>query len=329
MSPCLAFQQSVSSNIFQQYCTWKFHITNGNIVEVRDLDYLLAVAECGSVLRAAEHLGMTQPAVTKAVARLERELGMPLFEREPRGMVPTLAGVALIARAKKIRLEYDDAMRELGEMRAGTVGLVRFGFSPTVPAELVFGACSQLLRERPAARFQLRERLGDELLDALVGGDVDIVVARLPDAAMESLSAVPLYMDQLFVVADAGHPLTRRARISLHDLTQEEWVLPPKGILLRQQIEEAFRERDLPPPRLRVETDSNRLTMLDLLRGSRWLSLCGKNTLSQLGHIRALDIADSGLDLRRRIGILYRSGAYLAPVVCRLIEILKERSGNP
>ncbi len=297
-------------------------------MEVRDLDYLLVVAERGSVLRAAEHLGMTQPAVTKAVARLERELGMPLFERDPRGMVPTLAGAALIARAKKIRLEYDDAMRELGEMRAGTVGLVRFGFSPTISAELVFGACSQLLRERPAARFQLRERLGDELLEALASGDVDLVVARLPETAAENLSVVPLYMDQLFIVADAGHPLARKTGISLHDLTQEEWVLPPKGILLRQQLEEALREQGLPPPKLRVETDSNRPAMLDLLRGSRWLSFCRKNTLAQSGHLRALDIVDGGLHLRRSIGILYRSGAYLAPVVHRLIEILKERSGD-
>ncbi|CAG9186696.1 LysR family transcriptional regulator [Cupriavidus pinatubonensis] len=297
-------------------------------MEVRDLDYLLVVAERGSVLRAAEHLGMTQPAVTKAVARLERELGMPLFERDPRGMVPTLAGAALIARAKKIRLEYDDAMRELGELRAGTVGLLRFGFSPTIPAELVFGACSQLLRERPAARFQLRERLGDELMEALVGGEVDLVVARLPENAAENLSIVPLYMDQLFVVADSRHPLARRSGISLHDLTLEEWVLPPKGILLRQQLEEAFRKQDLPPPRLRVETDSNRSAMLGLLRGSRWLSLCRKSTLSQMGHLRALDLADGALDLRRSIGVLYRSGAYLAPVACRLVEILKERSGD-
>ncbi len=297
-------------------------------MEVRDLDYLLAVAERGSVLRAAEQLGMTQPAVTKAVARLERELGMPLFERDPRGMVPTLAGAALIARARKIRLEYDDAMRELGEMRAGTIGLVRFGFSPTIEASLIFGACSQLVRERPAARFHLRERLGGELLEALLGGEVDLVVSRIPDVEIDRLSSIPLYTDRLMVAADAGHPLAGRRNLSLQELAQEEWVLPPRRILLRQQLEAAFRAQGLPPPLLRVESDSNRQAMLELVRGSRWLSLCGEVTLRQLTYLRPLDISDETLDLNRRIGILHRSGAYLAPVVCRLIEILLARCAD-
>lgn len=294
-------------------------------MEVRDLDYLLAVAERGSVLRAAEQLGMTQPAVTKAVARLERELDVPLFERDPRGMVPTAAGAALIARARKIRLEYDDAMRELGEMRAGTIGLVRFGFSPTVGASLVYGACNQLLRERPAAKLHLLERLGSELLDALLGGDIDIVVARIPEGGIEGVFAQPLYMDRVFVVADAGHPLAATSNVSLEALAQEEWILPPRRIILRQQIEAAFQAHGLPRPRLRAEMDSNRSAMLGLVQGSRCLSLCGQEALGQLAHLRPLDIPPDRLDLRRRIGILHRSGAYLAPVVRRLIDILQER----
>ncbi|MFJ4292228.1 LysR family transcriptional regulator [Cupriavidus sp. NPDC089707] len=297
-------------------------------MDVRDLDYLLAVAERGSVLRAAEQMGMTQPAVTKAVARLEREVGMPLFERTGRGMALTIAGAALVARARKIRLEYDDALRELAGMRAGAVGTVRFGFSPTVAASLVFGACKQLARERPAARFCLRERLGDALLDALLSGDVDLIVARIPDAEIEQVTMQPLYMDRLFVVADAGHPLASKRNLGLEDLTQEEWVLPPRGVLLRQQIEDAFLGQGLPKPRLRVETDSNRHAMLELVHGSRWLSLCSQDTLARLDYLRALDMAPGKLDLGRRIGIMYRSGAYLAPVICRLIEILKDRCGD-
>lgn len=297
-------------------------------MQVRDLDYVVAVAERGSVLRAAEQLGMTQPAVTKAIARLERELGLPLFERDRRGMVPTVAGATLLARAHKIRLEYDDALRELGELRAGATGLVRFGYSPTVAGSLIFGACNQLLRERPAARLHLRERLGNEMLDALLGGEVDLVVARIPEEEIEQVSTLPLYMDQLFVVADAGHPLVRRRNVSLQELVQEEWVLPPKRILLRQQLEAAFRAQGLTPPRLRVETDSNRQAMLEFVRGSRWLSLSGEDTLAQRDYLRQVRIDAGSLDLRRRIGVLHRKGAYLPPVVGRLIEILQERCRN-
>ncbi|HKT95529.1 MAG TPA: LysR family transcriptional regulator [Paraburkholderia sp.] len=297
-------------------------------MESRDLDYLLAVAERGSVLRAAEQLGVTQPAVTKAIARLEREFDLPLFERGPRGMVPTAAGAALIARARKIRLEHDDALRELAEMRAGTIGLVRFGFSPTVDAALVFGACNQLLRERPAARFHLRERLGGELLDALQGGEIDLAVARIPEAGIEDVAQHVLYTDQLYVVADAEHPLAHKRGIGLAELTREEWILPPQRVALRQQIETAFRAQGLPPPVLRVEIDSNHHAMFELVRGSRCLSLCGPNTLKERTHLRPLAIRAESLDLHRRIGILHRRHAYLTPIACRLIDILKARGGE-
>lgn len=134
-------------------------------------------------------------------------------------------------------------------------------------------------------------------------------------------------MDRLFAVADAAHPLVRKRNVSLQDLAQEEWVRPPERILLRQQIEGAFHAQGLPSPRLRVEIDSNRNAMLGLVHGSRCLSVCGQDTLEQLGWLRPLDIPAGKLDLRRRIGVLHRTGAYLTPVVCRLIEILEERCG--
>ncbi|MGT2434198.1 LysR substrate-binding domain-containing protein (plasmid) [Cupriavidus basilensis] len=126
------------------------------------------------------------------------------------------------------------------------------------------------------------------------------------------------------------HPLAARCNVSLEDLAGEEWILPPRRILLRQQMEAAFHAQGLPPPRLRAEMDSNRSAMLGLVQGSRCLSLCGQDALEQLAHLRPLNISRDKLDLRRRIGVLHRSGAYLTPVVHRLIEILKERcAGSP
>ena len=91
------------------------------------MTYLLAVQEHGGIGRAAEALGMTQPALSKAIQRVESHLGLPLFERGPGGMRATHAGRVFIQRAKRIQLEFDDAMKEMRGLRSGEHGLLRIG----------------------------------------------------------------------------------------------------------------------------------------------------------------------------------------------------------
>ncbi|WP_455774487.1 LysR family transcriptional regulator, partial [Burkholderia stabilis] len=110
-------------------------------MDTRDLEYLLAVERHGSIGKAADALGLSQPALTKAVQRLETQVGVTLFERTASGMTPTQAGARFVARAQRIALEFDDAMQEMRAIQGGEQGVVRIGYSPTVPTALVLGAC--------------------------------------------------------------------------------------------------------------------------------------------------------------------------------------------
>ena len=102
----------------------------------------------GSIGRAAEALGLSQPALTKALQRVEAQAGLPLFERSANGMRPTQAGARFLERARRIQLEYDDALQEMQGIRTGQLGMLRLGYSPSIQA-LVLDACRQLLREAP------------------------------------------------------------------------------------------------------------------------------------------------------------------------------------
>ena len=82
-------------------------------METRDLDYLLEVHRCGSIGKAAEALGMSQPALTKAIKRIEGEVGLAVFHRSPNGVALTPGGTVFVERARRIALEYDDALKEL------------------------------------------------------------------------------------------------------------------------------------------------------------------------------------------------------------------------
>ena len=98
-------------------------------MNLNDIDYLVAVAEHRHVGRAAETLGLTQSALTRALARLESLAGLPLFERHPKGVIPTEAGLAFLRRARRIQLEYDDTLSELHQMKTGELGILR-GHAP-------------------------------------------------------------------------------------------------------------------------------------------------------------------------------------------------------
>ncbi|VBB16038.1 LysR family transcriptional regulator [Burkholderia stabilis] len=294
-------------------------------MDTRDLEYLLAVERHGSIGKAADALGLSQPALTKAVQRLETQVGVTLFERTASGMTPTQAGARFVARAQRIALEFDDAMQEMRAIQGGEQGVVRIGYSPTVPTALVLGACRQLITERPAAKLRLRCRLARDLLDLLAAGELDLVVAPAPPQADATLALVELFRDRLSVLADDAHPLQRKRGLTLAELVGQEWLLPETTLPVRRQIDDAFRARGLPGPRLRVETDFGSTALLHLLRGTPLLCVGGTEALDQLNGLRALDLLPGELDLGRRIAAMHRAGAYLPPLVQRIVALLQAR----
>ncbi|WP_342613517.1 LysR family transcriptional regulator [Burkholderia ambifaria] len=294
-------------------------------MDTRDLEYLLAVERHGSIGKAADALGLSQPALTKAMQRLETQVGVTLFERTASGMTPTPAGARFVARAQRIALEFDDAMQEMRAIRGGEQGVVRIGYSPTVPTALVLGACRQLIGERPAAKLRLRCRLARELLDLLAAGELDLVVAPAPTQPDATLARVELFSDRLSVLADAAHPLQRKRGLTLADLADQEWLLPETTLPVRRQIDDAFHARGLAGPHLRVETDFGSTSLLHLLRGTPLLCVGGTEALDQLNGLRALDLLPGELDLGRRIAAMHRAGAYLPPLVQRIVALLQAR----
>jgi len=292
-------------------------------METRDLEYVLAVSTHGGIGRAAEALGMTQPALTKAIQRVEAQLGVPLFERTTLGMRVTQAGTVFLERARRIRLEYEDALKEMRGIQTGEQGLLRLGYSPSMPTGLVLGACQQLIRERPVARLRLTMRVARELMDLVQAGEVDLAVAPLPRQPNPALASRELFTDRLAVVADEDHPLHRRQNLGLADLVGQHWLLPSAHVLVRQQLEAAFAELGLPAPILRVETDFGSTTLFDLVRGTEMLCIAGATGNSTRASLRPIALRADALDLGRRVGVMSRAGAYLSPLAQRMIDILE------
>lgn len=293
-------------------------------LQIQDFEYLLAVVEHTSIGRAARALGISQSALTKAVHRIEADAGLQLFTRNAKGVLLTEAGDAFVHRGRKIWLEYADAMREMQQMRTGHLGQVRVGFSPSVSEALVVTAFAQLIAERPAARLQLRERLISELIEMLLAGSLDLVLATESETdRAEGLSFQPLYTDQFHVVSDRHHPLQARRKLALADLAQQQWILPMPQVRLRRWIKEEYRKRGLEGPDVRVEAEFGRISMWPLVRGSPLLTLCSGGGLvdAQRYGLEVLPVPE--LDLRREMGVVARAGAWHSPLAERLTELLR------
>jgi DNA-binding transcriptional LysR family regulator len=291
-------------------------------VRLEDLNYFLAVAEAGHVGRASGRIGQTQPALTKGIQRLERELGIQLFDRTPKGMALTSAGQAFFARARHVRANLDEAIQEASDLSLGKIGLVRVGVPPNY-SETFFGeACAELLKQRPATRLQVATGLNDKLLAALRLGDLDLSIGALFDHDIDDLDQRPLFDDPLHVVAREGHPLFSAAKLRLADLTSAGWLLPGVQVSARKKLEARFENAGLPPPRVVIETNSTIASLANVLLKSDLLGITGELTLRRFdGGLRALPIADA--QWPRTIGIWTRKGAYLSPLVLRFIELLQ------
>jgi len=295
-------------------------------VRLEDLDYFLAVAEAGHVGRASEKIGATQPALTKGVQRLERELKLQLFERTAKGMVLTDAGETFYERVRNVRSGLDDAVKEANDLHFGKIGLVRAGVSPVYVEHFFRDACAELLRQRPAARVQITMGLNDRLFASLRQGELDFCISALRNTNDPDFEREPLFTDNLHAVARKDHPIFLKPNLKFTDLGSASWILPGTKVMARRAVEASFAQHGLPPPNVVIESNSTVVSLMGMVTATDLLSVTGESTLRRVTGegLRTIPLQDATWP--RVIGITTRRGAYLSPLTLRMLELLRERA---
>lgn len=293
-------------------------------VRLDDIDYFLAVAKSGQVRRAALDLGVSQPAVTKGIQRLERELGFPLFERTAKGMTLTWVATQFHARAQAMRRNLGDAIKEASDLHLGAQGVLRVGVSPLYTQRVFVPACLQLHRQRPAARLVADINLNDALLIALRKGDLDVTINAVPAEPVDDLKAWPLFSDDLCVAVREGHPLLARRRLKLEDLADAEWMLPGAGVGGRRRLEAVLTGQGLPPPRVVVEINNTTTQLTDLLLQSDLLTVVSESMLHEYPGGRLALLPLPQLRFARQVSAFTRRGVQLSPLAERFLDVLRE-----
>ena len=213
-------------------------------VTLRQLRVFQAVAQERNFSRAGDTIGLTQPAVSRAMVELESQLGLKLLDRTTREVALTEAGASLAARLDRLLDELDQTLqdvRDLGEARRGTV---RVASSPTLSANLMPACIAACARQEPDIQLLLLDRIQQDVLGSVRAGEVDFGVVIEP-AAIDDLYAESIMRDPFVLVVPPQHPLAPRRTVRWADLSGHPLVLLDHASGSRRLIDEALARHDV------------------------------------------------------------------------------------
>jgi LysR family pca operon transcriptional activator len=230
-------------------------MTASDRIKLRHLHSLVAVAEHGTLVRAADALSITQPAVSKTLAELEDIVGQRLFERTPKGVELTTAGRVLVRYAGSSLRTIREGLDSIARARADEAPVLVIGALPNVAASVLPRALLRLLEQVPHARVQVRTGSNAQLIASLRQDQLDLVIRRLAEHSdMQGLSFEHLYSEALVFAARPDHPLSRRRRLAPAALADWPLVLPDAGTRIREAADRYFLASGLGLPEDVIET---------------------------------------------------------------------------
>jgi DNA-binding transcriptional LysR family regulator len=289
-------------------------------MDLRQLSYFVAVAEEAQFTRAAVRVSVAQPAISAQIGRLERELGEPLFHRDPRAARLTEAGEALLPHARAALAAAERGRASVASLRGLLHGRLRVGVSGPVDARLA-AALGDFRGAHPAIEVSLRNDHNAPLLAAVAAGDVDAAVVGLgaqpvpPEVAAEVIAEEPVV-----VAMRRGHALSRRRTIALAALAEEPLVALPPGSGQRALLEDSCREAGYAP---RIAAEAGDLaSLMRLAEAGLGVAIAPRSAVPE-----GAALAVAGLtrpDLRRRTALAWNAAA-TSPAGRAFLALARER----
>ena len=293
-------------------------------LKLRDLETLLAVSGSGSMAKAARQLSISQPAVSKAISELEHTLGVPLFDRTPKGVETTNYGRALVKWANAVFDDIRQGVKEIEFLSDPSSGELRIGATEPMIAGILPVILARLSRHYPRMGFQItpygaRARQYRDLRERRI----DLTLGRALDPASEEFRTEILFDEPLLVVAGSQNPLVKRRKISLAELADEPWTLPYRDTVVGQMIAEAFEASGLDFPKSGILCNSVQMHCALLATGP-YLAMLPESLL-RFGHSDSMRVLPVDLDVRAiPVGITALRNRAIPPIVELFIECARE-----
>ncbi|MFL6619193.1 MAG: LysR family transcriptional regulator [Povalibacter sp.] len=305
-----------------------WHARIGRHLRLRDLHVLLTVVQSGSMAKAARHLSISQPAVSKAIGDLESAVGVRLLDRSSRGVEPTSYGAALIKRGIAAFDELRHGIAEMEFLAGSNYGSVTIGCNESLSAALLPKVISRLGSQYPGITVhvvQLNRPINEEI-GHLRQRSVDLILARgLFRVTEGDLECEVLFDESLVVVAGAHHPLVKRRKLSLAELAGIPWIFYPPNEPPGTLVEQAFHSAGISVPKPALTTSSFHLRKSLLCTGD-YVTVVPACMLSAFNvERRVIKALPVSLNIPNRpVAIFTLKGRTLSPACLRAMECIRQ-----
>lgn len=288
-------------------------------MELLQLRYFQAVGRREHVSQAAQELHVAQPSVSRAIARLETELGVPLFDRQGRRVSLNRFGVAFLRRVDRALSELDDGQRELEDAAGLEHGSVAVAAETLLTLTTVL---ADFLAEHPGVSFQLYQSSAKTMTDQLHAGEVDLCIASQP-LKDPSLSTIELVREEVLLAVPPTHPLAHRKRINITALAEQPFITTRPGHWLRALADQLFTTAGLKPA---IACEGDEPTAIRaLISAGLGIGLLPESSRQGATHPPVAWLHLNTRHARRTLTLAWRTDAYLSTAAQHFREIATER----
>jgi LysR family hydrogen peroxide-inducible transcriptional activator len=294
-------------------------------MELHQLRYFVAVAELGHFTRAAERCLVAQPSLSQQISKLEAELGKPLFDRLGRVVRLTDAGRTLYEQAVAILASVEEAKRQVADGSGEQAGVVSVGAIPTVAPFLLPAVASAFQRRWHGSRCIIFEDLTAHVIENCLRGELDVGILALP-VSDPRLHVEPLFEEELLLALPAGHPLTKKRKVTIEDLNGQAFILLSEMHCLGQQIVSFCNQESCSP--FMVCRSAQLLTVQELVSVGHGVSLLPAMACEFDRHSRRVYRRLAGPAPSRTLGMIWHKQRYQQPPVRRFVEMMRDKVGE-
>lgn len=296
-------------------------------LKARHLRLLVALDDFGNLKQVADFSHVTVPAVSKALAELERGLGFELFLRTSQGMRPTAHGECLVRHARTLLTGIGYARDELNAISSGSEGKIHVGVFPASTSFLLPQALALFKRRSPGTSVLVTEGTTSILLPELWQGRLDMVVGRLPAPnALNGFEEKALLEEPLMLMTGRHHPLAKKKKLKWDELGAYPWVLPPTGSLLREPLERTLQQHGVALANNTIETLSTHLARAYLQISDAIAVMAGALANDAIQPLAVLPLTLPRLG--RPAGVLWNRNRGLTPGADLMLSCLEEAAAK-
>lgn len=299
------------------------------LFNLRRLEVFVALYDHHHTKTVAHALGVSQPAISTSLKILEKGAVMSLFQRTPRGMMPTSAGREIAPFISRAINEIGHIKEDIAARQGILTGSVHIGALPLSRTRLLPEAIALVMAQHPGIRIFTNESAFGGLITGLRSGEVDFIVGALrKDDDFFDTENITLFAEELVLVAGPHHPLSQRA-LKPSDLAKAKWILPRSKSPARRLLDKALIQRGLAPLEPVLESGDLAIVRGLLLRTDMIAAVSSQQTAWELEAGVLKQLAFSLPDTRREIGLIFRQGSLHSPAAQAVIDTIRQMFAEP